>query len=84
MVGHGEDASEGGVAFVEAARHVEHQRAVVDGLAELAKFGRHLLELLAVICDRKITLNEVPERGVEMKGTSLTVPKELGLDGEPC
>ena len=75
---------ESGIALVEAAQHVEHQRAVGDGLTELAKFGRHLLELLAVIYNREITLHEVSECGIEMKGTSLTVPKELGLDGEPC
>jgi len=74
---------ESGIALVEAAQHVEHQRAVGDGLAELAKFGRQLFELLAVICNREITLNEVPEHGIEMKGACLTIPMELGLDGEP-
>jgi len=57
---------------------------VGNGLAQLAKFGRHLLELLAVICNKKITLNEVLESGVEMEGAHRTIPKELGLDGKPC
>ena len=57
---------------------------VGNGLAQLTKFGRHLLELFAVICNKKITLNEVLESGVEMEGTYRAIPKELGLDGKPC
>jgi hypothetical protein len=43
----------------------------------------HVLEVSAIIGDVEVTLAEVVELGVEVKGTRLLVPEELLLEGEP-
>jgi hypothetical protein len=43
----------------------------------------HSLHLAAVVVDAQIALYKEPKLGVEVEGTSLTVAKELLLDGNP-
>jgi hypothetical protein len=73
---------DGGVVFVEAAQEVEDKGTVGDDLTQVPKGIGHALETPAVVGDRQIALDEVPELGVEVEGTRLTVPKKLGFDGE--
>lgn len=71
------------VLLVQATDYVEHKSAVGDGFAEVTKIASHLLEMAAKISDVKITLDKVPELGIEEEHSCLPIPKELGLDRDP-
>ena len=58
--------TEGGVAVIEAAYHIQDENPVSDVFAQVPQLGHHLLERPAVIGDGKITLHELPGLGVEV------------------
>ena len=70
-------------ALVEAADHVEDERAVSDDLAKGHEIIGHLFQLAAVVGDGEVALDEVAKPCLEVDGASLTVAKKLRLDGEP-
>jgi hypothetical protein len=71
------------VAGAEATQEVQHQGTVRHRLAEVAEGVCQALHLAAVLPHREVALGELVELGVEVKGPSVPVPKELFLEGEP-
>ena len=75
--------TEGGVAVIEAAYHIQDENPVSDVFAQVPQLGHHLLERPAVIDDGEVTLHELPELGVEVQDPCLPVAEKLGLEGKP-
>ena len=61
----------------------ENEGAVGDCLAEITESIRHTLETPAVVRDGQVTLDKVPELGVEVEDPCLPVAEKLRLNGEP-
>jgi hypothetical protein len=71
------------VPLVQPPKTVENEVAIRDGAAEVGQGVGHALHLATVVAHRGIALNEVAERGVEVKRTCFTVADELVLDCVP-
>jgi hypothetical protein len=69
--------------LVETPADVEDERAIGDGLAEVAEVLCLALVEPAIVDDREVTLTEGAEVGVGVQGAHGLVPEELRLDGEP-
>jgi hypothetical protein len=69
--------------LVETPIDVEDERAVGDGLAEVAEVLCLVLVEPAIVGDGEVTLTEGAEVSVGVQGACGLVPKELRLDGEP-
>ena len=69
--------------FIEATQDVQHQGAIIDGLAEVGKSVCHSLHLAAEVVDREGTLGEGAELSVEQHGAGFAVVQELLLDSKP-
>jgi hypothetical protein len=72
-----------GELLVQTAQHIEDEGAVMDDLAEITKSLSHPLHLAAIVADRKIDLHKNTELGIEAKGASFAIAKELLLNGDP-
>jgi len=59
--------------FIEAAQDVQHEGAVLDGLAKISKCIGHGLHLAAEVVDGEGTLAESAEFGVEEHGAGLAI-----------
>jgi hypothetical protein len=68
------------VLLVQPPKNIEDEVAVGDGAAEVAQGVRHALHLVTVVTHREVTLDEVAERGVEVKYACFSVDDELVLD----
>jgi hypothetical protein len=66
-------------SFAEAAQDVEHQGAVLDGLAKVGE----ALHLAAIVVDGEGALGERAELGVDEHGARCAVVEELLLKAEP-
>jgi len=75
--------ADAGEVLVEAAKHVEGERAVRDGRPEIIELISHLLEAPAVVGDGEVALGEAVELDVEEDGASLAVPQEVCLHSDP-
>jgi len=75
--------TKGAEALIEPTDDVEDERLLGDRLAEVPKIFRHAFEAAAVVDDGEIALGKGPELLVGVESSGGTVPKELGLDGEP-
>jgi hypothetical protein len=71
------------VAGAKATHEVQHQGAVCHRLTEIAEGVLPVLHLAAVLPHVEIPLGELVELGVEVKSSSVPVPEELFLEGEP-
>lgn len=69
--------------LIEAAKLVQHERAVGDRLTKITEVIDHPVEALAVVCNGQITLDKSSKASVEMQGVHLHVPEEVSLDGQP-
>jgi hypothetical protein len=72
------------VAGAEATQEVQHQGVVRHRLTEITEGVRYALHLAAVLPHIEIPLGELVELGIEVKSSSVPVPEELFLEGEPC
>ena len=70
-------------AFIKTAKDVEHQSAVLHGLAEAGKRVCHGLHLPAEIIDEEGSLAGGAELGVEEHGAGFAVVEELLLEAKP-
>jgi hypothetical protein len=68
------------VEGAEATQEVQHQGTVRYRLAEGI---RQALHLAVVLPHGEVPLRELVELGIEVKGPSIPVPKELFLESEP-
>jgi hypothetical protein len=64
------------VPLVQSSKNVEDEVAVEDGATEVG----HALHLVTVVAHREVALDEVAERGIEVKHAHFTVADELVLD----
>jgi hypothetical protein len=71
------------VAGAEATQEVQHQGAVRHRLAEIVGGVRQALHLATVLPHDEFPLGELVELGIEVKSSSVPVPEELFLEGEP-
>lgn len=72
-----------GEPLVEAAKNVEDEVAVTDGLAKITEAIGHALHTAAVFVGAEITLHERAKLDVEEKGAGLSIADELLLKAEP-
>jgi hypothetical protein len=79
-----DDSLQVAVAGARSMQKVQHQSTVDDRLAEVTKGVRHALHMATVFPNTEIPLRELVELGVEVEGSSISVPEELFLEGEPC
>lgn len=70
-------------SLVEAARRVQDESAVRDGLVEVSEGVSHALHLAVVVIDGEGALGESAELSVEEHGTRLAVVEELLLEAKP-
>jgi hypothetical protein len=70
-------------SFAEAAQDVEHQGAVLDGLAKVGERVGEALHLAAIVIDGEGALGERAELGVDEHGARRVVVEELLLKAEP-
>ena len=71
-----------GEVVVEAAEHVQDDRAVGDDFTEGPKVVNHLLVVAALLGDGGVALEKVAEHCLKLDGLCLPVLEKLGLDGE--
>jgi hypothetical protein len=69
------------VALIEALEKIEYEHAIRDKLPEITERGHHALHLVAILDDEEVPLNEGPNGSINVESESLTVIKELLLDG---
>lgn len=75
--------AEGSELLVELADDVKDEGVVGDRLVEITKSVHHTLETPAIVHDGQVTLDKVPELGIELEGPHLPVAEKLCLNGEP-
>ena len=75
--------AEGAEALVQPTDDVEDERRLGDRLAEVPKVFSHTFEAATIFDDRQIALGEGAELLVGVEGACDSIPKELGVDGEP-
>jgi hypothetical protein len=70
-------------SFIETTQNVEHQSAILDGLAKISQAVGHVLHLPAVFVDGESALAELAEFGVKKHGAGFAVVEELLLQAKP-
>jgi hypothetical protein len=78
-----DDGSEMIIPLVQPSEDVEDKVAVGDHMTEVTEGVGHALHLVSVVAYQEVALNEVVERGVEVKRAYLTIADELVLEREP-
>jgi hypothetical protein len=68
------------VPLVRHSKDVEDGVAIEDHAIEVAEVVGHTLHLAIVVAHQEVILDEVAERGIEMKRVHLTVADELVLE----
>jgi hypothetical protein len=71
------------IARAEATQEVQHQGVVRHRLVEIAEGVRQALHLAAVLPHGEFPLGELVELGIDVKSSSVPIPEELFLEGEP-
>jgi hypothetical protein len=78
-----EDGAKVFEVLAQPVQDVQHENVVSDVDAEVDEGVNEALYLSIVVVDAEVTLNEAPEGGVDVEGTSFTVAKEVVIQDQP-
>jgi hypothetical protein len=69
--------------LVQPAQDFQHENAIGDVDTKIGEGVGEALHLPTVVIDAEVTLNEAPESGIDVEGTSFTVVEEVALQCQP-
>jgi hypothetical protein len=78
-----EDGAKVFEVLAQPVQDVQHENVVSDVDAEVDEGVNEALYLSIVVVDAEVTLNEAPEGGVDVEGTSFAVAKEVVIQDQP-